>query len=37
VPKARQGWGKSMAAYPFFDNVSVDWQAIMAPRWQQTQ
>ena len=37
VPKACQGWGETMAAYRFFDNDSVDWQAIMAPHWQQTQ
>ncbi|MBG6223447.1 hypothetical protein IWX79_004423, partial [Janthinobacterium sp. CAN_S1] len=36
VPKACQGWGETMAAYRFFDNNSVDWQAIMAPHWQQT-
>lgn len=35
VPKACQGWGETMAAYRFFDNDSVDWQAIMAPHWQQ--
>ena len=37
VPKACQGWGETMAAYRFFDNDRVDWQAIMAPHWQQTQ
>lgn len=26
-----------MAAYRFFDNYSVDWQAIMAPHWHQTE
>ena len=36
-PRACQGWGEAMAAYRFFDNDSVDWQAIMAPHWQQTQ
>lgn len=29
VPKACQGCGKTMAAYRFFDNYSIDWQAIM--------
>ncbi|QPI47808.1 transposase [Massilia antarctica] len=37
VPKACQGWGETMATYRFFDNDSVDWEAIMAPHWQQTQ
>lgn len=37
VPKACRGWGETMAAYRFFDNDSVEWQAIMAPHWQQTQ
>ena len=36
-PKACQGWGETMAAYRFFDNDGVDWQAIMAPHGQQTQ
>lgn len=37
VPKACRGWGETMAAYRFFDNDSIDWRAIMAPHWQQTQ
>jgi hypothetical protein len=37
VPKCCQGWAETMAAYRFFDNDSVDWQAILAPHWQQTQ
>ncbi len=37
VPKACRGWGETMAAYRFLDNDSVDWRAIMAPHWQQTQ
>lgn len=37
VPKACNGWGETMAAYRFFDNDSVDWQAILAPHWQQTE
>jgi len=37
VPKACHGWGETMGAYRFFDNDSVDWQAIMAPHWQKTQ
>ena len=36
VPKACQGWGETVAAYRFFDNDSVHWQAIMAPHWQQS-
>lgn len=26
-----------MAAYRFFDNARVDWRAIMAPHWEQTE
>jgi hypothetical protein len=26
-----------MAAYRFFDNDSVEWQALLAPHWQQTE
>lgn len=37
VPKACRSWGETMAAYRFFDNDSIDWRAIMAPHWQQTQ
>ena len=37
VPKACQGWAETMAAYRFFDNPSIDWRALMAPHWQQTQ
>jgi hypothetical protein len=37
VPKACNGWGETMAAYRFFDNASVDWRAILAPHWQQTE
>ena len=37
VPKACNGWGETMAAYRFFDNASVDWQAILEPHWQQTE
>jgi hypothetical protein len=37
VPKACRGWGETMAAYRFFDNDSVDWRAILAPHWQQTE
>lgn len=37
VPKACQGWGETMAAYRFLDNDNVDWRAIMAPHWQQTE
>ena len=37
VPKACGGWGETMGAYHFFGNDSVDWRAIMAPHWQQTQ
>jgi hypothetical protein len=31
VPKACNGWGETMAAYRFFDNAGVDWQAILEP------
>lgn len=37
VPKACNGWGETMAAYRFFDNDSVEWQAILEPHWQQTE
>jgi hypothetical protein len=37
VPKACRGWGETMAAYRFFDNESIDWRALMAPHWQQTE
>lgn len=37
VPKACNGWGETMAAYRFFDNDGVDWRAILAPHWQQTE
>lgn len=37
VPKACNGWGETVAAYRFFDNEGVDWRAILAPHWQQTQ
>lgn len=36
VPEACQGWGETMAAYRYFDNDSVEWQAIMMPHWEQT-
>ncbi|CAN7402427.1 IS4 family transposase [Pseudoduganella sp. LjRoot289] len=37
VPKACNGWGETMAAYRFFDNDSVEWQAVLEPHWQQTE
>lgn len=37
VPKACNGWGETIAAYRFFDNDSVQWQAILEPHWQQTE
>ena len=37
VPNACNGWGETMAAYRFFDNTSVDRQAILEPHWQQTE
>jgi hypothetical protein len=37
ITKACQGWGETMAAYRFLANDSIDWRAIMAPHWQQTQ
>jgi len=37
VSKACRGRGETMAAYRFFDNDSIDWRALMAPHWQQTQ
>jgi hypothetical protein len=37
VQKACGGWGETMAAYRFFDNESVEWQAILEPHWRQTE
>lgn len=37
VPKACRGWNETIAAYRFFDNASIDWRAIMAPHWEQTE
>lgn len=37
VPKTCNGWGETIAAYRFFDNANVDWQAILEPHWQQTE
>jgi len=37
VPKACNGWGKTMAAYRFFDNASLEWRSILEPHWQQTE
>jgi hypothetical protein len=37
IPKASLGWSETVAAYRFFDNDSIDWRALMAPHWQQTQ
>jgi hypothetical protein len=37
VPKACNGWSETMAAYRFFDNDSVEWQAILEPHWRQTE
>jgi hypothetical protein len=37
IPKASVGWSETVAAYRFFDNDSIDWRALMAPHWQQTQ
>ncbi|MGF6965253.1 hypothetical protein OKW43_002258 [Paraburkholderia sp. WC7.3g] len=36
VPQACHGWGKTIAAYRFFDNKKVQWHAILEPHWQQT-
>lgn len=37
IPKACRGWGETMAAYRFFDNDRIDWRALMAAHWEQTQ
>ena len=37
IPSACRGWAETMAAYRFLSNEAVDWQAILAPHWQQTQ
>jgi len=37
VPKACNGWNETIGAYRFFDNDSVEWQAILEPHWHQTE
>jgi hypothetical protein len=36
VPQACRGWGETMAAYRFFSNDDVGWEAILEPHWQST-
>lgn len=37
IPDACHGWSETMAAYRFLGNDAVDWQAILAPHWEQTR
>jgi len=37
VPQACQSWGETIAAYRFFDNDEVQWEAILEPHWRQTE
>lgn len=37
IPDACHGWSETMAAYRFLGNEAVDWQAILAPHWEQTR
>lgn len=37
IPDACHGWAETMAAYRFLGNEAVDWQAIIAPHWEQTR
>ncbi|MFC0134307.1 transposase DNA-binding-containing protein [Massilia eurypsychrophila] len=37
IPKACNGWAETLAAHRLFDNASIDWRAIMAPHWEQTE
>jgi hypothetical protein len=37
IPDAGYGWAETMAAYRFLGNEAVDWQAILAPHWEQTR
>jgi hypothetical protein len=36
IPDACHGWAETMASYRFLGNEAVDWQAILAPHWEQT-
>lgn len=36
IPKACGGWADTQAAYRFFSNEKVDWQAILAPHIQNS-
>lgn len=37
IPDACHGWAETMAAYRFLGNEAVEWQAILAPHWEQTR
>ncbi|MDB0559499.1 IS4 family transposase, partial [Ralstonia solanacearum] len=37
VPQACRNWGETIAAYRFFDNDEVEWEAILEPHWRQTE
>lgn len=37
IPDVCHGWAETMAAYRFLSNEAVDWQAILAPHWEQTR
>jgi hypothetical protein len=37
IPMACNGWSETLAAYRFLGNGDVQWQAIMAPHWEQSR
>ncbi|MDR1064426.1 MAG: IS4 family transposase, partial [Azoarcus sp.] len=37
VPQACRGWSETMAAYRFFGNDDLEWEAILEPHWRQTE
>jgi len=37
IPQACQSWGETIAAYRFFDNDEIQWEAILEPHWRQTE
>ena len=37
IPMACNGWGETLGAYRFLANDTVQWEAILAPHWEQTE
>jgi hypothetical protein len=37
VVQACRSWSETIAAYRFFDNDEVQWEAILEPHWRQTE